>query len=185
VRRPGQASLLAAIAMTTAATAAGDRGTTALPFLLAARITEVPPFDADRIVDRRITLSVILDRAPVCGAGRAASSFAFLIDADRSTATGAVRDDTGELGVDAEVSIWCDVTAGRFASGLGDVEVRASPDGDHEYLLSVTTRAGRLPSLEFDWIATARHDGRLSRVPAAGGAASWRVLERWTGVPRE
>ena len=119
--RPGQVSLLA-IAVTAAGAAAGDRGTIALPFLLAARITEVPPFDADRIVDRRITFSVILDRAPVCDAGRAPSSFAFLIDADRSTATGAVRDDSSELGIDAEVSIWCDVTAGRFDSGLGDVE---------------------------------------------------------------
>ena len=181
--RFGHLSLLA-IATTIAGTTSGDRCTAPVS-LLAARITEVPPFDADRIVDRRITFSVILDRAPVCDAGRAPASFAFLIDADRSTATGAVRDDSVELGVDWEIPIWCDVTAGRFSSELGDVEVGPSSDGDHDYVLSVTTRAGRLPSLEFDWIATARDDGRLTRVPAAGGAASWRVLERWTGVPRE
>ena len=122
---PARAGLLATIAVATAGMAAGDRGATAPPLLIAARITEVPPFDADRIVDRRITFSVILDRAPVCDAGRAPASFAFLIDADRSTATGAVRDDSGELGVDWEIPIWCDVTAGRFASGFGDVEPAA------------------------------------------------------------
>ena len=152
-------------------------------FLLGARITEMPPFNADRVAERRITFSLVLDSAPVCQADRTPSSFAFLIDADRSTATGTVRDGTRELGVDAEIPIRCDVASGRFFSPIGDVDVRQSPDADREFVLSVTTRVGRLPSLEFDWIAIASDEGRVSRIPGDGRAGVWRVLERWATAP--
>lgn len=144
------------------------------PFLtlLSADIEELVPPGRGRQVVFRLRVS---EPAP-CDASRAGVSYAFLIDADRSTTTGARTLGFPELGIDRTLIIGCDPTSGRFTSDSGPVTTGRPFDAtDTGWELSVALPFDRIPSREFRWIAVAREGSQYDRLPAVGRAGAWRV----------
>lgn len=144
-----------------------------VPYLtmLSAEIEELTPPGRGRQVVFRIRVS---QPAP-CDASRAGVSYAFLIDTDRSEATGARTEGFPELGIDRTLTIRCDPTAGRFTSSAGPVTTgRPFSAADTGWELGVSIPFDRVPSREFSWIAVARDGTRYDRLPEAGQAGFWR-----------
>ena len=145
----------------------------------AARITEHPPFDRQKIDERRVTLTLTLGGAPRCSPVKPGTVYLFLIDADRSRRTGVVARPFTEVGVDAEITIHCDAASTRFISRLGAVVVTHTKDVETPDTLELTTTVGALPSRDFSWVAVARDGRAQTRYPPAGRVGAWRILELW------
>ena len=171
---------LAAIPSLRAAGPAQDDGTPYLT-ILSANIAEESFAEEKPMLERLATLTITVAGRPVCGRDGAALSYAFLVDADRSKATGAVTRAFGELGIDAKLEIRCDATTGRLSSTLGEVAVQPAGGSPQAHTIQLTTRVGRLPSVNFYWVAMAREGRRFDRLPAAGRSGAWRIAELWIG----
>jgi hypothetical protein len=125
----------------------------------------------------RVAFSVEFDASPSCGPD-ANPSYLFLIDSDRSVATGGRTQAVPELGVEFKVEIRCDAASRRFVSSLGAVDVRAGA-GDSPTILEVIAPANVLPSERFHWVALAHNGSRFVRLPDAGRFAAWRPVRQW------
>jgi hypothetical protein len=125
----------------------------------------------------RVAFSVELSTAPPCGRD-ASPAYLFLIDADRSAATGGRTQAVPELGIESKIEIRCDAASRRFVSSVGAVDVRPAA-GDSPAVLEVIAPASLLPSQRFHWVALA-HDGTAYvRLPEAGRFETWRPLSQW------
>ena len=125
----------------------------------------------------RLALSLELDAPASCGAD-ANLAYLFLIDSDRSTATGGSTRAVPELGIDWKAEIRCDPATGRFVSELGAVDVRQAT-ADSPTIIAVITPGGTLPTERFHWVAVARDRSRFVRLPEAGRFEAWRPVKQW------
>lgn len=132
----------------------------------------IPPRSEPVIVFR-----LAVDAAAPCTADRAAVSYTFLLDTDRSRTTGTVTRAFPELGIDGSVEVRCDPATGRFTSEAGAVTVASRPGATPGWELAVAVPRRLAPSLEFDWVAIAREDHRYDRVPGSGASSLWRSVE--------
>ncbi len=125
----------------------------------------------------RVAFSLEFDGPASCGAA-ANPAYLFLIDSDRSMATGGRTQAVPELGIDWKVEIRCDPATGRFVSPLGAVEVRAAT-ADSPRIIEVITPAGVLPTERFHWVVVALDGSRFVRLPEAGKFEAWRPVREW------
>jgi hypothetical protein len=174
---------LSAIPRLHAAGAAQDAGTPHLT-ILSANIAEESFAEHRPILERVATLTITVAGRPTCTSASPPLSYAFLIDRDRSTTTGAATRAFSELGIDAIVDIRCNPATGALSSTLGEVAVEAAEAGAASpaaHTIRLTTRVGALPSVDFHWIAMSREGRRFDRIPAAGRSGAWRTATLWIG----
>jgi hypothetical protein len=168
-------ALLVAIALTNAGAPPVAAQAPSAPHLvlLSADIEERLPPGSEPLVVFRVRVNA---PAP-CAADRAAVSYTFLLDTDRTRTTGTVTRAFPEIGIERSVVIRCDPATGRFTSAAGPVVARQSvgPDPGWELALSVPRRV--VPSQEFDWIVTAHEDTRYDRLPVSGQSMVWRIQD--------
>jgi hypothetical protein len=151
----------------------------ARPYLdiVAASVEEVPPIEWGRIAGRQVRLRIQAAGTPTCTSATASLEYGFLVDSDKSAVTGATNDAFADLGVDARVAARCDPRQGTFVSPIGTVTVSA-PNAAGVTTIDLLTTAGRLPSVDFLWVAYAAEGGVLTRLPQAPGHNAWNTIER-------
>jgi hypothetical protein len=149
--------------------------------ILSANIAEESFADAKPILERVATLTITVAARPACSPEGPPLSYAFLVDRDRSTRTGALTRAFSEIGIDVILEIRCDPTTGRLSSTLGDVAVQPAEESPQAHTITLTTRVRSLPSVDFYWVAMARQGRRFDRLPATGRSGAWRAANLWIG----
>jgi hypothetical protein len=155
------------------------RRSTAIPpelDILAANIAEVPPIDPSYAPARQIVFTIEVAGAPVCLASTRLAWYGFMIDADKSHATGVTTPAFESLGVDAQIVARCDPASGTFTSAAGTVTV--SPGLNGTGLVQISTTAALLPSVDFLWVAFAENGTEFTRLPHEPDVQSWTTTER-------
>lgn len=115
---------------------------------------------------------------PPCGTGQPPPSYAFLIDDDRSRATGATTTAFREVGIDTQLEILCDEATGRFVSALDEVTLRTSSDAGGGSVLELAAPRRAFATADLHWIAIAREGRRYTRLPETGYAV-WQSVDVW------
>jgi hypothetical protein len=126
---------------------------------------------------REVVFRVVVAGRPPCDARNADLEYTFLIDSDRSTATGMRVEPFGKLGLDARVSMTCDPARGAFTSRMGTVTVEPARERPGAFRVQLVTSVEKLPSLEFYWIAVARDGEALAKLPDTNDYGVWGILE--------
>jgi hypothetical protein len=152
-----------------AATGAGAQETPGYLDISSAQIIENSR--AQRILDRKIRFVIEVAGPVDCAATPA--NYGFLIDGDKSTATGVTDAAFSELGVDARATVSCDPGTGLPASSIGPVTIKAVPAGTR---ITIETTAGMLPSADFNWIAYSQEGTRFFRLQDPG-SSHWALHE--------
>jgi hypothetical protein len=141
--------------------------------IVGAAIEYLPPYRAD-IAQRRVRFRIQTAAPPRCGGGAGRSEYGFLIDADRSRATGVTDADFDELGIDARIVMRCDEPSGRFRSPLGPVTLQSTGGA----ALELVTTVGQLPSVDFLWVPYGATADQLVLFPTEPRHGRWAILER-------
>jgi len=144
--------------------------------ILSAVIREVPPLDPRAVGARTVVVELTLAGAPTCTPADPFQAYGVLIDADMDPSTGLADPAFAPLGVDARISADCDAAAGQFVSGAGSVTVAPGPGGGT--VVSITTTVAGVPDIEFHYVAFAKDDTDLTRLPASPERGSWAIIER-------
>jgi hypothetical protein len=142
--------------------------------ILFANIAELPPIDSQDVANRQVVLRIQLAQTPSC---TSRTNYGFLIDADKSAATGATDPAFSNLGIDARISARCDPRTGSFVSSVGPVTITVDAVTGTA-LLEILTTVSRLPSVDFQWIAFAQEDTLFTRLPEdPNEPGAWATLE--------
>lgn len=140
--------------------------------IVSAEVEEVRPMNRN-IARRQVRLRIGTAAAPVCPGP--ATEYGFLIDADKSLATGITEPSFDRLGIDARVVMRCDEKSGRFVSPIGRVTARMGADAPG---LDLVTTVGQLPSVDFFWVPYGALGNQLSLLAEAPRFSRWAIIER-------
>ncbi|MGH2747890.1 MAG: hypothetical protein ACRDKB_08200 [Actinomycetota bacterium] len=144
--------------------------------ILSATLAEALPTDPGNAADRAVSFVVEVGGTPPCLNSSTPLSYGFLLDTDHDPTTGVTNAAFSELGVDARIVAECNSSTGNFTSLAGTVDVTTDP-ATGATTVAITTKVGKLPSLDFDWIAFAFEGTRFLRLPETGFGA-WTTFER-------
>ncbi len=168
--------LFSAIALALAPAAASAQSVPPHLDILSATVREVPPLNPASVGPRVVIVAVTVAGAPPCSPSSPFGSYGVFVDADLDPATGLADPIFAPLGVDARLTAACDPASGLFTSPAGPVTLTAGPGGST--VVSIRSTASKVPSIDFRWIAFARDDDDLTRLPASPEAGRWAIIER-------
>jgi hypothetical protein len=141
------------------------------------QIAERPPLEHRRLSERGVVFSLRLAGRPPCAPNRSSASYVFVLDA-RPWQPGRITIPlVPELRPTARLAVTCDPARGRFVASIPTASVTLRSDGDAA-VLDIATTLRELPAVEFRWVALATDGEMVTRVPARGRAARWRIQER-------
>lgn len=143
--------------------------------IVSANIVEEPPVELGNPVGRTVVLQIGLAGPPSCGS-TSSPTYGFLVDSDDSNLTGLSGIPFEPLGVDARLSASCDPATGLFSSPLG-VVTTGTNQTTGSFFVDINSTEGKLPSLDFHWIAFAQDGTLFSRLPAEGNYSSFETIE--------
>ena len=147
--------------------------------LLSASIEQHPPFHADRVGDRGVTIRFVVAARPTCevSAGLRPS---YLILADSFPWRNDHVDVPGfpELKFQSAITIRCEGAEPTLRSNVrGTIAVETAASAG-AYAINLRTTVNQLPSLEFRWVAVATAGDSYTRAPSSGKYVRWVIHER-------
>ena len=142
--------------------------------IVSANIYEIE-FLPNDVANRHVVFDIQVESTPSCKSDTGFLVYGFLIDSDKNSQTGNTIQAFNDLGVDAQISIFCDPSTQTFSSPLGPVNI--FQDSTNVTHLQIITTVGLLPSVDFNWIAFVEEDSLLIRFPGSGFHNHWAIME--------